>query len=49
MTLSVAGLYPSLHLNLAGCYRKLGDRDLAREHLRQARELEATLGPPARP
>jgi len=39
--LSVAGLYPSLHLNLAECYRKLGDLDLAREHLRQAR---ATIG-----
>ncbi|MFF3441937.1 hypothetical protein [Streptosporangium sp. NPDC002721] len=35
--LSVAGLYPSLHLNLSDCYRKLGDLDSAREHLRQAR------------
>jgi tetratricopeptide (TPR) repeat protein len=34
--LSVAGLYPSLHLNLAECYRKLGDLDQAREHLHQA-------------
>ncbi|GAB2954772.1 hypothetical protein ACFMQL_36445 [Nonomuraea fastidiosa] len=36
--LSVAGLYPSLHLNLAECYRKLGDLGSAREHLRRARE-----------
>ncbi|MFI7537419.1 tetratricopeptide repeat protein [Streptosporangium sp. NPDC049376] len=35
--LSVAGLYPSLHLNLSECYRKLGDFDRAREHLQQAR------------
>lgn len=34
--LSVAGLYPSLHLNLADCHRKLGDLDRAREHLQQA-------------
>ncbi len=33
---SVAGLYPSLHLNLADCHRRLGDLDRAREHLRQA-------------
>lgn len=34
--LSVAGLYPSLHLNLADCYRRLGDPGRAREHLQQA-------------
>jgi hypothetical protein len=34
--LSVAGLYPSLHLNLAECYRRLGDSRRAREHLQQA-------------
>jgi hypothetical protein len=39
--LSAAGLYPSLHLNLSECYRKLGDLDRAREHLQQA---EATIG-----
>jgi hypothetical protein len=39
--LPVAGLYPSLHLNLSECYRKLGDLDRAREHLRRA---QATLG-----
>ena len=34
--LPVAGLFPSLHLNLAECYRRLGDLGRAREHLRQA-------------
>jgi tetratricopeptide (TPR) repeat protein len=29
----VAGFYPSLHLNLGECYRKLGDHDQARQHL----------------
>ncbi|MDH2425390.1 tetratricopeptide repeat protein [Sphaerisporangium sp. TRM90804] len=42
--LSVAGLYPSLHLNLSDCYRKLGDLDRAREHLRQARAGMGALG-----
>lgn len=37
IALPVAALYPSLHLNLAECHRKLGDLDSAREHLRQAR------------
>jgi hypothetical protein len=32
----VAGWYPSLHLNLAECYRKLGDLHRAREHLHRA-------------
>ena len=41
MTLPVAGLHPSLHLDLAECRRKLGDLDRAREHLRQA---QATIG-----
>ncbi|MGI5521859.1 hypothetical protein ACQEUX_13035 [Micromonospora sp. CA-259024] len=30
--LPVASLYPSLHLNLAECYRKLGDLGRAREY-----------------
>ncbi|WP_338177637.1 hypothetical protein [Candidatus Dormiibacter inghamiae] len=34
---SVSGLYPSLHLNLGECYRKLGDPDRARHHLRLGR------------
>ncbi|MFC6084887.1 tetratricopeptide repeat protein [Sphaerisporangium aureirubrum] len=42
--LSVAGLYPSLHLNLSECYRKLGDLDRAREHLQQARAGTGALG-----
>jgi hypothetical protein len=29
----VADFYPSLHLNLGECYRKLGNLDVAREHL----------------
>ncbi|MEV4512238.1 tetratricopeptide repeat protein [Dactylosporangium sp. NPDC049525] len=42
--LSVAGLYPSLHLNLADCYRKLGDVGRALEHLQQARAGIGALG-----
>ncbi|MFI7546518.1 hypothetical protein [Actinoplanes sp. NPDC049599] len=42
--LSVAGLYPSLHLNLADCYRKLDDLDRAREHLRLAEAGIGALG-----
>ncbi|WBB68838.1 tetratricopeptide repeat protein [Micromonospora sp. WMMD812] len=42
--MSVAGLYPSLHLNLAECYRKLGDLDRAREHLRRAQAGIGALG-----
>ncbi|MDJ0363455.1 tetratricopeptide repeat protein [Rhodococcus sp. H29-C3] len=34
---SVAGFYPSLHLNLGECYRKLGEIDKAREHLDHGR------------
>lgn len=44
VTLPVAGLYPSLHLNLSECYRKLGDLDRAREHLQRAQETIGTLG-----
>ncbi|MFY1668850.1 tetratricopeptide repeat protein [Plantactinospora sp. WMMB334] len=44
VTLPVAGLYPSLHLNLAECYRKLGDLDRARDHLRRARAGIGVLG-----
>jgi tetratricopeptide (TPR) repeat protein len=40
----VAGLYPSLHLNLGECYRKLGDLARAREHLQQARAGIGALG-----
>jgi hypothetical protein len=44
VTLPVAGLYPSLHLNLSDCYRKLGDLGRAREHLQQAQAGIAALG-----
>ncbi|HEX2131273.1 MAG TPA: hypothetical protein VHH15_06910 [Actinophytocola sp.] len=44
VSLPVAGLYPSLHLNLSECYRKLGDLDRARVHLRQARATIGALG-----
>ncbi|ANS67612.1 hypothetical protein SLINC_5388 [Streptomyces lincolnensis] len=44
VTLPVAVLYPSLHLNLSECYRKLGDLDCAREHLRQAQAAIGALG-----
>ncbi|MGH2632327.1 MAG: hypothetical protein ACRDG3_02850 [Tepidiformaceae bacterium] len=41
--LTVAGFYPSLHLNLASCYRRLGDPDRAREHLLLGREAAGAL------
>ncbi|MEV5410288.1 hypothetical protein AB0K60_15805 [Thermopolyspora sp. NPDC052614] len=44
LPISVAGLYPSLHLNLTDCYRKLGDLDRAREHLEKARATIGALG-----
>jgi hypothetical protein len=44
MTLPVAGLYPSLHLNLSECYRKLGDLGRTREHLERARAGIGELG-----
>jgi hypothetical protein len=44
VTLPVAGLYPSLHLNLTECYRKLGDLGRAREHLRLAQAAIGELG-----
>ncbi|MBQ1018666.1 hypothetical protein KBX71_12440 [Micromonospora sp. D93] len=42
--MSVAGLYPSLHLNLAECYRKLGDLDSARKCLQRAQAGIGALG-----
>jgi hypothetical protein len=44
VTLPVAGLYPSLHLNLSECYRKLGDLDRAREHFQRAQATIGALG-----
>ena len=41
VALPVAGLYPSLHLNVGDCYRRLGDLDRARECLRRA---QGTIG-----
>jgi len=40
----VAGFYPSLHLNLGECYRKLGEVDRAREHLDRGRASIDALG-----
>ncbi|WP_371581819.1 hypothetical protein [Streptomyces sp. NBC_01314] len=42
--LAVRAFYPSLHLNLAADYAKLGRHDAARSHLRLARGALATLG-----
>lgn len=42
--LTVAGLYPSLHLNLSEGHRRLGDLERAREHLRLARDGMGALG-----
>ncbi|MBM0279384.1 tetratricopeptide repeat protein [Micromonospora tarensis] len=42
--MSVAGLYPSLHLNLGECYRKLGDLGRARECLQRAQAGIGALG-----
>jgi hypothetical protein len=38
-SLQVRGFLPSLHLNLADDYRRMGDRDRAGHHLEVAREL----------
>jgi hypothetical protein len=43
LSLPVAGLHPSLHLNLSECYRKLGDLARAREHLQQAQATICVL------
>ncbi|MBC7271470.1 MAG: tetratricopeptide repeat protein [Streptomyces sp.] len=42
-TVAVRALYPSLHLNLAADYVKLGRAEAARTHLRRARRASATL------
>ncbi|MEV6117388.1 hypothetical protein AB0L59_34115 [Streptomyces sp. NPDC052109] len=41
--LSLRGLFPSLHLNLAADYVKLGRDEAARSHLRRARDAAGTL------
>ncbi|MEV7689277.1 hypothetical protein ACFW1F_07215 [Streptomyces bungoensis] len=40
---TVRGFYPSLHLNLAADYLKLGRREAARAHLTRARGAAGTL------
>ena len=42
--LPVAGLYPSLHANLAECYRRIGDLGRARDHLQRAQTGIGALG-----
>lgn len=41
--LHIAGFYPSLHLNLADNYRKLGSFEAAREHIECAGERSSAL------
>lgn len=43
VTSLVAGFYPSLHLNLGECYRKLGELDRAREHLERGQAAVGAL------
>ncbi|WP_405885456.1 hypothetical protein OG762_06025 [Streptomyces sp. NBC_01136] len=43
-SLAVRAFYPSLHLNLAADYVKLGRSDAARTHLRRARGVIGALG-----
>ena len=42
-SLSVAGFYPSLHLNLADDYRRLGEQERAQEHIGRAQEAAGAL------
>lgn len=42
-SLAIRGFYPSLHLNLAEDYRKLGDLDKARAHIGHAAAAVDTL------
>ncbi|MEV5978275.1 hypothetical protein [Streptomyces sp. NPDC052114] len=42
-SLAVRGFYPSLHLNLAADYAKLGRPEAARSHLRRARAAVGSL------
>lgn len=43
-SLHVAGFYPSLHLNLADDYRRLGSFDAAADHIAAARRHAPALG-----
>lgn len=40
----VAAFYPSLHLNLGECYRRIGDLELASEHLKRGLDTVVALG-----
>jgi hypothetical protein len=40
---SVAGFYPSLHLNLGDCYRRMGDSVRARAHLNRGMAVVGAL------
>lgn len=42
-SLHIAGFYPSLHLNLADNYRRLGSFDAATEHINAAKEHAPNL------
>jgi hypothetical protein len=42
-SLRIRGFYPSLHLNLAEDYRRLGEPDKAREHLAEAERTCSAL------
>jgi hypothetical protein len=42
-SLHIAGFYPSLHLNLADNYRRLGSFDAASEHINAAKEHAPNL------
>lgn len=44
VAIPVAGLYPSLRLNVSERYRKPGDLGSVREHLRQAQATIGALG-----
>ncbi len=44
VAVSVGGFLPSLHLNLADCYRRLGDPVRAWEHVREGRDALGALG-----
>ncbi|MFF6980894.1 hypothetical protein ACFZAV_25050 [Streptomyces sp. NPDC008343] len=44
-SLHIAGFYPSLHLNLADNYRRLGSFDAAAEHINTAKEHAPNLPP----
>ncbi|SHH00268.1 hypothetical protein SAMN05443575_3062 [Jatrophihabitans endophyticus] len=44
MAASAAALYPSLHLNVGECHRRLGNRARAAEHARLGLAATASLG-----